>query len=115
MKSKVEPFYSFIGLKSGMALKLLTKQSGGDKRSILTPKEKKKHVYSFIDKKSKTEAVQYAEVKNNIESKTGKSPEPRTVRRYGHSLKITSKKRKRVLKSEGLAFVSSCILLFAFN
>jgi hypothetical protein len=82
----------------------LTKQSGGDRRSILTPKEKKKYIQDFIDKRSNTEAVQYAEVKENIEKKTGKLPALRTVQDYGEQSNITSKKRKRVLKSQGNMF-----------
>lgn len=80
----------------------LAKHSGGDRRSILTPEEKKKYVRDFIDKKSKTEAAQYAEVKENIEKKTGKVPELRTVRDYGKQSNVSSKKRKRVLKSQGI-------------
>ena len=80
----------------------LTKQSGGDRRSILTPEEKKKYVYDFIVKKSKTEAATYQEVQRNVEKKTGKAPKPRTIRDYGEAAKITSKKRKRVLKSQGM-------------
>jgi hypothetical protein len=80
----------------------LTKQSGGDRRSILTPEEKKKYVYDFIVKKSKSEAATYQEVQKNVEKKTGKAPKPRTIRDYGEAAKITSKKRKRVLKSQGM-------------
>lgn len=83
----------------------LTKQSGGDRRSILTQKEKKKHVKDFIEKSSKKEAVNYAEVKKNIELKTKKAPALSTVKDYGKSFNITSKKRKRVLKSEGPASI----------
>jgi hypothetical protein len=46
--------------------------------------------------------VQYAEVKENIEKKTGKVPELRTVRDYGKQSNVSSKKRKRVLKSQGI-------------
>ena len=80
----------------------LKKRSGGDRRSILTQKEKKKHVADFIEKSSKKEAVIYSEVKKNVEKKTKKSPALRTVQDYGKSYNITSKKRKRVLKSEGI-------------
>ena len=74
----------------------------GDRRSILTPEEKKKYVYDFIVKKSKSEAAIYQEVQKNVEKKTGKAPKPRTIRDYGEAAKITSKKRKRVLKSQGM-------------
>jgi hypothetical protein len=94
----------------------LEKQSGGDKRSILTPKERKKHIYDFVDKKSKSEAVKYTEVKKNVEKKTNKRPALRTVQRNGKSLGITSKKRKRTLKSQGFFsffFVLSFSLSFS--
>jgi hypothetical protein len=86
----------------------LEKHSGGDRRSILTPKEKKKHVGDFIDKRSKVEAVTYAEVKENVEQKTGKAPALRTVKDYGKEFKVTSKKRKRVIKSQGLTPLCLC-------
>jgi hypothetical protein len=80
----------------------LTKHSGGDRRSILTPEEKKKYIKRFVDKKSKTEASIYAEVLNNVEKKTKKSLTLRTVQRDGKALGISSKKRKRVTKNQGL-------------
>ncbi len=58
-------------------------------RSILTQKEKKKHVADFIEKSSKTEAVNYTQVKKNVEMKTKKSPALRTVQDYGRSAKMT--------------------------
>ena len=79
----------------------LKKHSGGDTRSTLTEKEKKVHIHDFIEKKSKTEAVTYPEVKVNVEKKTKKAPSLTAVKRIGKSQKITSKKRKRVLKSQG--------------
>lgn len=50
----------------------LSKQAGGDKRSILTQKEKKSHIYDFIEKKSKKEAANYTEVQENVEKKPKK-------------------------------------------
>ena len=76
------------------------KQSGGDRRSILTQKEKKQHIRGFVDK-SKKEAVQYSEVKDNVEKKTGKTIALRTVQTCRKSLKISSKKRKRVVRNQG--------------
>ena len=47
-----------------------TKQSGGDRRSILTPEEEKKIcVYDFIVKKSKSEAATYQEVQKTWKRK----------------------------------------------
>lgn len=80
----------------------LTKQSGGDTRSILTDKEKKTHIRDYVVKKSKVEAATYREVKKNVETKTKKSLSLTTVKRGGKSQNITSKKRKRVPKSQGL-------------
>jgi hypothetical protein len=83
-------------------LKSLQKSRGRPR--ILTRKEQKKHVVDFIEKKSKVEAVTYPEVKENIEKKTKKTPKLRTVQNYGKLENFTSKKRKRVTKSEGLPF-----------
>jgi hypothetical protein len=82
----------------------LKKSSGGDRRSILTSKEKKRHVGDFIEKRAKKEAVTYPEVKKNVELKTRKRPALRTVNDYGKAFNITSKKRRRMLKSEGIFF-----------
>ena len=60
----------------------LKKQSGGDKRSLLIPKEKKRHIDDFVAKRSKVEAVNYSEVKDNVEKKTRKAPSLRTVQRW---------------------------------
>ena len=68
----------------------------------MTSKEKKTHVGDFIEKRAKKEAVTYQEVKKNVELKTKKRPALRTIKDYGKAFNITSKKRKRVLKSEGL-------------
>ena len=79
----------------------LRKQSGGDVRSILTPKEKKLHIRNFVTKKSKVEAAIYPEVKKNVEKKTGKDISLRSVQEIGQAMRISSKKRKRVLQSQG--------------
>jgi hypothetical protein len=83
-------------------VKSLEGMGGGDRRSILTDQEKKKHVDRFITKRSKKDAVQYPEVKANIENKTGKDISIQTVRRIGHELGHSSKKVKRLLESEGM-------------
>jgi hypothetical protein len=87
----------------------LKKKSGGDRRSILTEKQKKRYISDFVTQTSKKEAVIYSEVKNHVQKKTGKDPSLPTVQRYGKALKISSKKRKRVTKSQG--FIS---ILFSF-
>jgi hypothetical protein len=84
-------------------------------KEYLTNKEKKVHVYDFVDKKRQVEAATYEEVKRNVEKKTRKTLSLTTVKRAGKSTKITSKKRKRVLKSQGTItskFACFCLLLF---
>src|SRR5438067_1092500 len=86
-------------------------KSSGDHSSILTEKEKKRYINDFITKASDVEAVTYPEVLANVEKKTRKRPSIATVRRYGKEFKITSKKRKIALESEGmisLFFQFSC-------
>src|ERR1700722_17440573 len=46
--------------------------SGGDRCSILTEKEKAKHVGQYITRRSKKNAVNYKEVKEHVENETGK-------------------------------------------
>jgi transposase len=89
----------------------LQKESGGDKRSILTEKEKKKEILGYISKRARKDAAIYREVKENIESKTGKNIALRTVRRLGKELKASSKKTKRKSPSEGKV---SWLFLFHF-
>jgi transposase len=91
----------------------LKKQSGGDARSILTPREKKVHIHDFATKKSKVEAVEYPEVKENVEKKTKKAISLRSVQKIGQSLRLSSKKRKRVLRSQGQ--ISLYFRIFAFS
>jgi hypothetical protein len=77
----------------------LMKQSGGDTRSILTNKEKKVHVYDFVDKKRQVEAATYEEVKRNVEKKTKKTLSLTTVKRAGKSrLKLARRSEKESSK-----------------
>jgi len=69
---------------------------------IDAPEEKTKHIYDFTAKRAEVEAPTYLEVKRNVEKKTKKRPSLSTVQRDGKSLRINSKKRKRVPKSQGL-------------
>jgi transposase len=93
----------------------LEKISGGDHRSILTEKEQKKHISKFIDKASDIEAVTYPQVVKNVERKTKKKPSLRTVQRIGKKFKFTSKKRKRVLESEGILCMLLCLFVYVSN
>jgi transposase len=79
----------------------LQKESGGDRRSILTEKEKKKEIVGYISKKARKNAVNYPEVKENVERKTGKDIKLRTVQEIGKNLQMTPKKTKRKTPSEG--------------
>ncbi len=82
----------------------LKKESGGDRRSILTEKEKKKEILGYIRKKARKDAVNYPEVKENVEFKTGKKIKLRTVQRIGKDLEARSKKSKRKSPAEGQRF-----------
>ncbi len=86
--------------------KSLETLSGGDRRSIFTEQEKKKHVDQYITRRSRKNAVNYVEVKEHIENKTGKSTSGRTVRRIGKEFGQTSKKVKRSLESESKALLT---------
>lgn len=79
----------------------LKKESGGDRRSILSDKEKKTLIVGFINKRAKKNAANYPEVHVNIESKTKKKIKARSVRRLGKELGAKSKKSKRKCPVEG--------------
>ncbi len=79
----------------------LKKESGGDRRSILSEKEKKTLIVGFINKRAKKDAANYREVQGNIESKTGKKMALKSVQNLGKKLGATSKKTKRKTPSEG--------------
>ncbi len=79
----------------------LEKESGGDRRSILSDKEKKTHILGFIAKRAKKDPANYREVKENVESKTGKQMAIKSVRRIGKELGVSSKKTKRKTPTEG--------------
>ena len=55
----------------------------------------------YINKKSRKDAVNYPQVKKNVELKTGKDIKLRTVQEIGKNLQMTSKKTKRKTPSEG--------------
>ena len=76
-------------------------------RSILTEKEKKKDILGYIKKKARKDAVNYREVKQNVEFKTGKKIKLRTVQILGKELKAVSKKTKRKLQLKVNAFIDS--------
>jgi transposase len=79
----------------------LEKDSGGDRRSILSEKEKKTLISGFINKKAKKDAADYREVHENVESKTGKKISVKSVQRLGKELGSTSKRTKRKTPYEG--------------
>ena len=79
----------------------LKKESGGDQRSILTQKQKKRYISDFVNQRSKEEAVNYSEVRNHVKKKIKKDASLRTIQGYGKALKISSKKRKRVTDNQG--------------
>jgi transposase len=82
----------------------LEKESGGDRRSILSDKEKKTHILGFIAKRAKKDPADYREVQENVESKTGKQMAIKSIRRIGKELGVTSKKTKRKTPIEGKFF-----------
>ena len=68
----------------------LEKESGGDRRSILSEKEKKTLIVGFIRKRARTDAANYRGVQENIESKSGKKLAgrcPKTWKRTRSSVK----------------------------
>src|ERR1700761_5107577 len=80
----------------------LKKESGGDRRSILTEKEKKKEILGYIRKKARKDPANYREGKEHVEFKTGKTIKLRSVQRLGKVMKARSKKTKRKAPSEGI-------------
>jgi len=86
----------------------LEKESGGDRRSILSEKEKKSLIVGFIRKRARTDAANYREVQENIESKSGKKLAGRSVRRLGKELGAQSKKTKRKTPTEGMSLRLLC-------
>jgi hypothetical protein len=87
--------------KMGWNKNSLQKESGGDRRSILTESEKKKEIVGYLTNKSRKDAVNNPQVKKNVELKTGKEIKLRTVQEIGKDLQMTPKKTKRKTPSEG--------------
>jgi len=79
----------------------LEKESGGDRRSILTEKEKKKEILGYVTKKARKDAVNYREVLEHVQLKTGKNIKLRTVQKIGKNLDVRSKRTKRKTPTEG--------------
>jgi len=89
----------------------LEKESGGDRRSMLSEKEKKTHIVGFIAKRAKKDPADYREVHENVESKTGKKMAIRSVRKIGKKLGASSKKTKRKTPTEGKFFEVILLIL----
>ena len=99
----------------GKTLAALESVPGGGRRSILTEKEKQKHILKFIAHKNLIgEAVDYKEVHRNVIAKTKKDISLREVRRIGkNELDITWKNTTLVTPAEGkledfLTYVPCC-------
>jgi len=99
------------GIKNGMVPKHLCRKRVEVINVAFSEKEKKKEILGYISKRARKDAAIYREVKENIESKTGKNIALRTVRRLGKELKASSKKTKRKSPSEGKV---SWLFLFHF-
>jgi transposase-like protein len=79
-------------------------EAGGDRRSILTEKEKQRYILDFVSSKNaKGEAVDYKDVHKNVVKSTKKDISYATVARIGkEELNLSWKSTTQSLVSDGM-------------
>ena len=91
-------------------------EAGGDRKSILTQREKDRYILDFVaHKNANGEAVDYKDVQKNVVKHTKKDVSERTVSRIGkEELNLSWKKTTRTLVSDGMSriFLQSHIVLY---
>lgn len=91
----------------------LIKHSGGDRRSILTTEEKKKHIYDFTSKKAKVEAPTYLEVKAMLKRKQGRDPLLQQLKETVNHSELPPRSEKESQKAKVCNFEFSPFSLFS--
>jgi hypothetical protein len=100
-KSVIETWYEKWDL-GGRTPEAFEDDAGGDRRSILTPKEKERHILDYVSlKNSKREPVDYVNVHKNVVKQTKKDISERTVQRIGkEEMGLTWKETTQSLESD---------------
>jgi hypothetical protein len=100
-KSVIETWHEKWDL-GGQTPEAFEDNAGGDRRSILTPKEKERHILDYVSlKNSKREPVDYVNVHKNVVKQTKKDISERTVQRIGkEEMGLTWKETTQSLESD---------------
>jgi len=100
----------------GRSVEAFEDEAGGDRKSILTQREKDRYILDFVaHKNANGEAVDYKDVQKNVVKHTKKDVSERTVSRIGkEELNLSWKKTTRTLVSDGMSriFLQSHIVLY---
>ena len=88
---------------AGRCLSAFDEEVGGDRRSLLTEREKQRYILDFVShQNTKRKAVDYKDVHANVIKKTKKEVALRTVQEIGkEELGISWKKTTKTLVSDG--------------
>jgi transposase-like protein len=89
----------------GRTIDAFEDEAGGDRRSLLTEKEKQRHILDFVkSKNSKGEAVDYTDVHKNVVNHTKKNISLRSVQKVGkEEMNLSWKSTTQTLESDGIS------------
>jgi hypothetical protein len=89
---------------AGRSIAAFEEEAGGDRRSLLTEREKQRYILDFVShQNAKRKAVDYKDVHANVIKKTKKEVALRTVQEIGkEELDISWKKTTKTLVSDGM-------------
>ena len=90
---------------AGKSIEAFDPEAGGDRRSILTQREKERYILDFVEhKNAKGEPVDYKDVHANVVKCSKKDVSERTVQEIGkEELNLSWKKTSRTLVSDGMS------------
>jgi transposase-like protein len=98
---------------AGRSIAAFEEEAGGDRRSILTEREKERYILDFVSHQNAIrKAVDYNDVHANVIKKTKKEVSLRTIQEIGkEELDISWKKTTQTLVSDGMYCVNSHVSL----
>ena len=105
-KSVIEDWWKLWN-KGGRTMEAFESAAGGDRRSLLTEREKERYILDFVShNNAKGVPVDYKDVHQNVIKHTKKEVSERTIRRIGkEELNLTWKSTTQSLISDGIFYV----------
>lgn len=112
-KSVIEDWWK-KWIQAGQTIEAFAEEVGGDRKSVLTEKEKERYILDFVShKNAKGEAVDYPDVHAYVVNCTQKDISIRSVQRIGkEEMGISWKQTTQSLVTDGMNS-TICALIFA--